>query len=109
MEQLNFGRVRRAGLTYRRTTAPVQVAGFSDSDSYQSVVAKGARGLGIKDIDPKNLALIVSNGLVLDSPIHGQNPWTLGDYVEEFGGVKIRSKKSFGILIESEEEEVCTI
>lgn len=46
----------------------------------------------------------MSNGLVLDHPIRGEKPWTLGDYVEDFGGVTTRGKKSFGILLNTDEE-----
>lgn len=55
-----------------------------------------------------NLSLIVSNGLVIDTPLSGDKPWDLGTYVEQIGGVSARGKKTFGIYIpfDAEDEEV---
>ena len=76
---------------------------------YGDVVIKGAKGLDIK-AEPEDLFLIVSNGLVVDTPLRCNKPWTLGNYVEEIGGVSVRGKKIFGISIpiDVEEEEVCS-
>ena len=67
----------------------VQVPGFSNDDQYLEVVAKGAKGLGLT-ISPDRLSLIVSNGLIRDAPLPSGVPWTLGNYVKEFGGVQAR-------------------
>ena len=76
----------------------VQVPGFSNDDQYLEVVAKGAKGLGIT-ISPDRLSLIVSNGLIRDAPLPSGVPWTLGNYVKEFGGVQARGKRTFGIFM----------
>ncbi len=92
-----------------RTTANSQVPGFKDSDTYKEVVARGARGLGIIcGID--DLQFVVSGGVVIDSPLQGVEPWTLGAYVNEIGGQAARGKKAFGLCLlddGAEEQEVC--
>ena len=80
-----------------RTTSNVQVPGFCDGYSYLDVVERGARGLGIQTQDIKNLKLVVSGGLVCDTPLEDGKPWTLGQYVCEIGGQAARGKKTFGI------------
>lgn len=107
-QQLNFARYRKTGLSYKKCSGNVQVSGFTDGDKYSEVVAKGAKGLDIK-ADPKSLSLVISNALVLDVLFSGNQPWTLGSYVEEFGGVSARGKKTFGIYVppELEEGDVC--
>ena len=102
--QLNFCRYRKAGLTYRRTTGNFQISGFSDDNTYQEVVAQGARGLKI-NADTADLHLVVSGGLVMDDPLQDGKPWTLGGYVQEIGGVSARGKKTFGIYIPLDVEE----
>ena len=76
----------------------VQVPGFSNDDQYLEVVAKGAKGLGLT-ASPERLSLIVSNGLIRDAPLPSGLPWTLGNYVNEFGGVQARGKRTFGIYM----------
>ena len=97
-------------MSYKRTSGNIQVSGFTDDDVYGDVVTKGTKGLDIK-AEPEDLFLIVSNGLVVDTPLRRNKPWTLGNYVEEIGGVSVRGKKTFGIYIpiDVEEEEVCSI
>lgn len=89
----------------------VQVPGFHNNDTYIDVVTKGARGLDI-DATPDRLFLIVSNGLVRDVPLPSGQPWTLGNYTDEFGGAQVRGKRTFGIYVpidvEEEEEERST-
>ena len=92
-------------MTYKKSSGNVLVSGFTDNDLYREVVTKGAKGLDI-DVNPANLALIVSNGLVLDAPLSGDKPWDLGTYVEQIGGVSARGKKTFGIYIPFEDEEI---
>ena len=46
----------------------VQVPGFLNADTHKEVIIKGANGLGI-EASTERLSLIISNGLVLDSPI----------------------------------------
>ena len=107
--QLKFSQYRKAGLTFRKSSGNVLVSGFTDHDLYHEVVTKGAKGLDI-NVNPANLSLIVSNGLVLDVPLSGDKPWDLGTYVEQIGGVNVsaRGKKTFGIYIpfDLEDEEV---
>ena len=93
----------------------IQVPGFCDSDSYMEVISKGAKGLGI-DSDPLQLSLIVSNGLVRNVSLPNGQPWTLGNYTIEFGGVQTRGKRTFGICVsdteeveEDADEEVCIV
>lgn len=83
----------------------VQVPGFCNSDRYQDVVAKGAKGLGITAPTEK-LSLIISNGLIRDVPLPSGKPWTLGSYIEEFGGVQARGKRTFGIFMVFDPEEI---
>jgi hypothetical protein len=82
----------------------VQVPGFCCTDTHLDVVTKGATGLGIH-VPPERLSLIVSNGLVVDAQLPSGQPWTLGNYTEEFGGVQAQGKRTFGIFVPIEEEE----
>ncbi len=82
----------------------VQVAGFSNEDTHLDVITKGAKGLEL-DTAPNQLSLIISNGLVLDTPHPSGLQWTLGGYIDDFGGVQARSKRTFGLLLPPEEEE----
>ena len=76
----------------------VQVPGFSNADTHKEVIIKGANGLGI-EASPERFSLIISNGLVLDSPLPSGLPWNLGNYTNEFGGVQARGKRTFGIFM----------
>ena len=107
--QLNFCRYRRAGFSYVRTTTNVQIPGFRDEDSYDEVVERGARGLGLKNLE--NLQFVVSGGVVKNTPSESGEEWTLGGYIEGIGGQNVRGKKTFGLFVpdsddEGEEEEV---
>ena len=82
----------------------MQIGGFTDDDTYIEVVNKGARGLDIR-ASPSRLYLIVSNGIVVDAPLQGGKPWSLGCYIQEFGGTSVRGKKQFGIYIPIDAEE----
>ena len=55
-------------------------------------------GLGI-DAAPARLSLIVSKALVRDTQLPSGRPWTLGNYINEFGGVQARGKRTFGIIM----------
>ena len=81
----------------------VQVPGFSNADTHQDVITKGAKGLGI-DTNPGRLSLIVSHGLVRNASLPSGQPWTLGNYTNEFGGVQARGKRTFEILVDLDEE-----
>lgn len=81
----------------------VNVPGFSSTDTHHDVITKGAKGLGI-DTNPDQLSLIVSHGFVRDAPLPSGQPWTLGNYTDEFGGVQARGKRTFGILVNLDEE-----
>lgn len=102
--QLNLCRYRRARYSYLRTSANIQVPGFSDCDTYSDVVARGAQGLGIT-ANIENLQLVVSGGVVNDSPLQGGESWTLGGYVKEMGGQAVRGKKTFGIHVMDSADE----
>lgn len=105
--QLNFARFRRQLKGFKKTTANFQVVGFTDSDSHHDVITKAAKGLGL-NCDFKLLQLICSNGLVLNNPI-GDKPWTLGEYVKNYGGKPNRSKKVWGLNIPIDiDEEITT-
>ena len=57
----------------------MQVVGFTDKDSHNDILKKGANGLGLKcNLDV--LQLLCSGSIVLNSPI-GDNPSTLGEYI----------------------------
>ena len=88
--QLNFAKFRQQLKGLRKTTANIQVVGFTDADTYQEVLDKGAKGLGIK-CEKSLLALVCSNGIVPNAPIHDM-PWTLGEYVKYNGGTQNRRK-----------------
>ena len=98
--QLNFAKYERSGRFAYKIVPPgkVQVPGFSNDNQYLEVVAKGAKGLGLT-ASPERLSLIVSNGLIRDAPLPSGFPWTLGNYVNEFGGVQARGKRTFGIYM----------
>jgi hypothetical protein len=88
---------------YKKTTPNTQVIGFTDGDTHQYVLVKGARGLGIKcGVD--DLAIICSGGLVPNLEIDSQ-PWTLGEYIKLNGGSLNRSKKLWGIYIPFDVDE----
>ena len=86
----------------------MQISGFTNDNTYQQVVAQGARGMTI-NADPADLHLVVSGGLVMDATLQDGRPWTLGGYVQEIGGVSARSKKTFGIYIPLDVEEEETL
>ena len=98
--QLNFAMYERSGRFGYKMVPPgkIQVPGFSNGDTYREVLAKGAHGLGLTT-SPERLSLIVSNGLIRDAPLPSGCPWTLGNYVSEFGGVQARGKRTFGIYM----------
>ena len=82
----------------------MQVVGFTDKDSHNDVLKKGANGLGLKcNLDL--LQLLCSGGIVLNSPI-GDNLWTLGEYIKQHGGNQNRSKKVWGINVPIDYEDV---
>ena len=105
--QLNFAKYKRSGKFGYKMVPPgkVQVPGFCNLDLYQDVIVKGAKGLGIT-APSENLSLIVSNGLIRNTPLPSGKPWTLGGYIEEFGGVQARGKRTFGIFMAFEDQEV---
>ena len=79
----------------------MQVVGFKKEDTHYDVLVKGAKGLSLHD-DVDSLSLLCSGGLVPDSPITGNIPWTLGDYIKHHGGNQNRGK---GIWVMEEEEQ----
>ena len=81
---------------YKKTTRNTQVVGFTDTDTHQDVIERGARGLGIK-YDFKQLALLCSGDLVPNF-LSEDIPWTLGEYIRLNGGTSNRSKKSWGYI-----------
>ena len=101
--QLNFAKYRQQLKGLRKTTANVQVVGFTDGDTHRDVLTKGANGLGVK-CDINLLSLVCSSGIVPDTKIC-DHPWTLGEYIHLNGGVQNRSKKTWGILIPVDDED----
>ena len=86
----------------------VQIPGFSDDNSHHDVISRAARGLEIKtSLD--SLSLMMSNGLVKNTPLSNGKPWTLGGFVDELGGAQVRGKRTFGVCVpeelSSDEEE----
>ena len=75
----------------------MQIGGFVDSDSYEDVLRKASNGLGLPEPSEE---LVVSGGLVPDT-----EGWTLGEYIQSCGGSSSRSKKLFGVHVESDGEE----
>ena len=104
--QLNICRYRKSGLTLRKTSGSIQVSGFTNADTYKDVIERSMKGLSISSLHA-NLELVVSGGIVRDTPLEHGEPWTLGGYVDEIGGSSVRGKKCFGIYvpIDTEEEE----
>lgn len=100
--QLNFAKFRKQLKGLRKTTTNVQVVGFTEADTLEEVLAKGAKGLDIK-CDISKLLLVCSNGIVPDMPIFGKQ-WTLGDFTEQNGGTSNRSKKVWGVLCPIDDE-----
>ena len=105
--KLNFAKYKRSGKFGYKMVPPgkVQVPGFCNSDLYQDVITKRAKGLGIT-VSNENLSLIVSNGLIRDTPLPSGKAWTLGGYIEEFGDVQARGKRIFDIFMAFEDQEI---
>ena len=101
--QLNFAKFRQQLKGLRKTTTNIQVVGFTDADTYDEVLDKGAKGLGVK-CERSLLSLICSNGIIPNAPIHDL-PWSLGEYVKYNGGTQNRSKKVWGVLIPDNDDE----
>ena len=101
--QLNFARFRCQLKGFKKTTPNTQVIGFTEDDSHQDVIRKGAQGLGI-NCDLSLLSLICSNGLVPDNNIE-ERPWTS---IEHHGGNQNRGKKAWGIYIPDDNMELNT-
>ena len=97
---------RKAGRFSYKMMPPgkVQVPGFCNTDMHRDIIMKGASGLGI-DTSPDQLSLIVSNGLIRDALLPSGQQWTLGNYIDESGGVQARGKRTFGIFVPVDEEE----
>lgn len=81
----------------------VTVPGFMDNDTYDKVLSKAAKGLGIDK--QEDLLLIVSNGLVIDAPLSNGKPWTLGNYIAEMGGAQVRGKRTFGVCVTDDDSD----
>lgn len=73
------------------------MVGFTDQDSYHDVLLRASRGLGLK-CNINELQLICSGGMVLDSLINDQ-PWTLGEFIQQNGGNQNGSKRVWGVHI----------
>ncbi len=109
--QLNFATFKRGGRFSFRMLPPgkVQIPGFADDDSHVDVIDKAAKGLGINECT-QSLSLMMSSGLVKNMPLSNGKAWTLGNFVEDFGGAQARGKKTFGICVpdDSDSEDTCT-
>ena len=89
--QLNFAKFQQQLKGLQKTTTNIRVVGFTDADTYDEVLDKGAKGLGVK-CERSLLSLICSNGIIPNAPIHDL-PWSLGEYVKYNGGTQIEAKK----------------
>ena len=78
------------------------MVGFTEADTHEEVLAKGAKGLSI-NCDTSELLLVCSNGIVNNLPILGKQ-WTLGEFTQQNGGTSNRSKKVWGVLCPYDEE-----
>ena len=76
-------------------TTNIQVVGFSDTDSYQDVLEKAAKGLGINSWCRLSLP---------ETEICGKK-WSLGEYIRYNGGTVNCSKKVWGVLVEEEDSD----
>ena len=83
-------------------TTNIQVVGFANTDTYQEVIKKAAKGLGI--MSWRMLSLVCSGGVVPETEIGGQT-WSLGEYIHYNGGTSNCSKKVWGVLVEEVEDE----
>ena len=77
--QLNFAKYQQQLKGLKKTTTNVQVVGFTEADTHGEVLAKGAKGLGVK-CDVKLLALVCYSGIVPDAEIC-DHLWTFGEYM----------------------------
>jgi len=50
-------------------------------------------------VPTERLEMIVSNGLIRNAALPSSQPYTLGKYISEFGGVQARGKRTFGIYV----------
>lgn len=82
----------------------MQISGFRDENTYQDVIQWGSLGLNIKG-SLANFRLIVSGGLVANTQLQNNEPWSLGGYIDEIGGVSARCKKTFGIYLITEDDD----
>ena len=98
--QLNFARFEKVLKGLKKKTTNIQVVGFCDSDTYQDVLEKAAKGLGIDSYC--KLSLVCSGGVVPETDICGNN-WSLGEYIRYNGGTSNRSKKVWGVLVKEDE------
>lgn len=94
---MNFARYRRHLSGFRKTTTNTQIIGFTESDSYQNVLTKASKGLGLH-CKLSLLQLMCSGGMIPESPIEDR-PWTLGRFIKHNGGVQNRSKKVWGVNV----------
>ncbi len=69
----------------------VQIPGFADDDSHVDVIEKAAKGLGINECT-QSLSLMMSSGLVKNMPLSNGKAWTLGNFVEDFGGAQAKKR-----------------
>ena len=69
------------------------------------MIIKGAKGLKITNFS-ENLLLLVSNGVVKDAPLSSGKAWTLGNYISECGGIQAIGKRTFGIFMPVDTDDI---
>ena len=77
-------------------TTNIPVVGFANTDTYQEVIKKTAKGLGI--MSWRMFSLVCSGGVVPDTEICGQKS-SLGEYINYNGRTSNGSKKVRGVLV----------
>ena len=84
-----MAKYRQTRLSYKLIPpGKIQVTGFCNSDSHSDVIRKAANGLDIKS-SPEKLKLVVSGGLVKNTPFHDGSDWNLGDFIKAIGGSQL--------------------
>ena len=66
------------------------------------MINRAAQGLDITCSLDK-LKLVVSGGLVKNTPFEDGSEWNLGEFINAIGGSQLRNKKMFGICVPLDE------
>ena len=82
----------------------MQASGFSLLDTYEQVVHRAGRALGV-DYKKKGACIVVNQGRVANVSTTDDNAWTLGGYLYESGGHMRKNKLRLGIYVP---EDACS-